>query len=93
MPNKVANLAPGYQGNPDDPDRVYSIPWQGGFAGIGYNKQAYKEATGKDEPATMSDLWAAELKGPCRVAFRDARHRRACSFEPGHRHCFRGQPH
>jgi|UniRef100_UPI004047E6C1 spermidine/putrescine transport system substrate-binding protein len=63
MPNKVANLAPGYQGNPDDPDRVYSIPWQGGFAGIGYNKQAYKEATGKDEPATMSDLWAAELKG------------------------------
>jgi spermidine/putrescine transport system substrate-binding protein len=63
MPNKVANLAPGYQGNPDDPDRVYSIPWQGGFAGIGYNKQAFKEATGKDEPATMSDLWAAELKG------------------------------
>jgi spermidine/putrescine transport system substrate-binding protein len=63
MPNKVANLAPGYQANPDDPDRVYSIPWQGGFAGIGYNKQAYKEATGKDEPATISDLWAAELKG------------------------------
>ncbi|MEZ7819896.1 MAG: spermidine/putrescine ABC transporter substrate-binding protein, partial [Aquiluna sp.] len=63
MPNKVANLAPGYQGNPDDPDRVYSIPWQGGFAGIGYNKQAYKEATGKDAPATMSDLWAAELMG------------------------------
>ena len=63
LPNKVANLAPGYQGNPDDPDRVYSIPWQGGFAGIGYSKKAYKEATGKDEPATMADLWAAELKG------------------------------
>ena len=63
MPNKVANLAPGYTGGSEDPDRVYSIPWQGGFAGLGYNKQAYKDATGKDAPSTVSDLWAAELKG------------------------------
>ncbi|MEL0317090.1 MAG: extracellular solute-binding protein, partial [Aquiluna sp.] len=63
MPNKVANIAPGYLGSADDPDRIYSVPWQGGFAGIGYNKAAYKEATGKDAPGSMADLWAAELKG------------------------------
>ena len=63
MPNKVANLAPTYLGSSDDPDRIYSIPWQAGFAGIGYNKQAYREATGKDAPGSVADLWAAELRG------------------------------
>jgi spermidine/putrescine transport system substrate-binding protein len=63
MPNKVANIAPSYLGSAEDPDRIYSIPWQAGFAGIGYNKQAYKDATGKDAPGSMSDLWAAELRG------------------------------
>ena len=63
MPNKVANIAPSYLGSAEDPDRTYSIPWQAGFAGIGYNKQAYKDATGKDAPGSMADLWAAELKG------------------------------
>ncbi len=63
MPNKVANIAPSYLGAPEDPDRTYIIPWQAGFAGIGYNKQAYKDATGKDAPGSMADLWAAELKG------------------------------
>jgi spermidine/putrescine transport system substrate-binding protein len=63
MPNKVANLDPIYLGGASDPDRIYSIPWQAGFAGIGYNKAAYKAATGKDAPGSMDDLWAAELKG------------------------------
>ncbi|SCX13711.1 PotD/PotF family extracellular solute-binding protein [Candidatus Aquiluna sp. UB-MaderosW2red] len=63
MPNKVANLDPSYLGSADDPDRIYSIPWQAGFAGIGYNKKAYKEATGKDAPGSVADLWAAELRG------------------------------
>jgi spermidine/putrescine transport system substrate-binding protein len=63
MPNKVANLAPSYLGSADDPDRIYSIPWQAGFAGIGYNKAVYKEVTGKDAPGSVADLWAAELKG------------------------------
>lgn len=63
MPNKVANLAPSYLGSADDPDRIYSIPWQAGFAGIGYNKTVYREVTGKDAPGSVSDLWAAELKG------------------------------
>ena len=63
MPNKVANIAASYLGSAEDPDRIYSIPWQAGFAGIGYNRQAYKDATGKDAPGSMADLWAAELKG------------------------------
>jgi spermidine/putrescine transport system substrate-binding protein len=63
MPNKVANLAPSYLGSADDPDRIYSIPWQAGFAGIAYNKALYKEVTGKDAPGSVADLWAAELKG------------------------------
>ena len=63
MPNKVANIAPSYLGSAEDPDRIYSIPWQAGFAGIGYNKQAYRDATGKDAPGSLADLWAAELKG------------------------------
>jgi len=63
MPNKVANMSANYLGASDDPDRTYTIPWQAGFAGIGYNKQAYKDATGKDAPGSMADLWAAELKG------------------------------
>lgn len=63
MPNKVANLAPSYLGGTEDPDRIYSIPWQAGFAGIGYNKAVYKEVTGKDAPGSVSDLWAAELRG------------------------------
>lgn len=63
MPNKVSNLDPVYLGSADDPDRVYTIPWQAGYAGLGYNKAAYREATGKDAPGSMADLWAAELKG------------------------------
>lgn len=53
MPNKVANLASSYLGSADDPDRIYSIPWQAGFAGIGYNKAVYKEITGKDALAAL----------------------------------------
>jgi spermidine/putrescine transport system substrate-binding protein len=63
MPNKVANLAPAYLGNANDPDRTLSVPYQGILGGIAYNKAKYKEATGKDAPTSMSDLWAPELKG------------------------------
>ena len=62
IPNK-ANLNPAYLGNANDPERNLSIPYQGILAGIGYHKGRYKEATGKDAPESMEDLWAAELKG------------------------------
>lgn len=63
MPNKVANLAPAYLGPANDPDRLLSVPWQGILGGIGYHKAAFKEATGKDAPTSMDDLWSPALKG------------------------------
>ena len=62
LPNKK-NLAPAYLGASFDPKREQSLPWQGILSGIGYNKKAYKAATGKDAPTSMADLWAPELKG------------------------------
>ncbi|MEY3624755.1 MAG: hypothetical protein RL696_136 [Actinomycetota bacterium] len=63
MPNKVANLAPAYLGNANDPERTLSVPYQGIIGGIVYNKAMYKEATGKDAPTSVADVWAPELKG------------------------------
>ncbi|MEY2695275.1 MAG: hypothetical protein RLZZ72_531 [Actinomycetota bacterium] len=63
MPNKVANLAPAYLGDANDPERTLSVPYQGIIGGIVYNKQMYKEATGKDAPTSLADVWAPELKG------------------------------
>lgn len=63
MPNKVANLAPAYLGDANDPERTLSVPYQGIIGGIVYNKKMYKEATGKDAPTSLADVWAPELKG------------------------------
>jgi spermidine/putrescine transport system substrate-binding protein len=63
LPNKVANLAPAYLGDANDPDRTLSVPYQGIIGGIVYNKKMYKEATGKDAPTSLADVWAPELKG------------------------------
>jgi spermidine/putrescine transport system substrate-binding protein len=62
IPNKV-NLNPAYLGAANDPDRNLSIPFQGILGGIGYHKGRFKEATGKDAPTSMDDLWLPELKG------------------------------
>ena len=56
MPNK-ANLAPSLA-NPDfDPGRKYTLPWQAGFAGLGWNSEEVGDLK------TLDDLWAPELKG------------------------------
>jgi spermidine/putrescine transport system substrate-binding protein len=45
--------------NPDfDPGRELSIPWQGGFAGIAWNKEKIPGGL-----ASVSDLWDPSLKG------------------------------
>ena len=62
IPNK-ANLAPAYLGAAHDPNRDYSMPYQGILAGITYNKVEYKKATGKDAPTSLEDLWNPALKG------------------------------
>jgi spermidine/putrescine transport system substrate-binding protein len=62
IPNKK-NLDPSYLGVSWDPNRDFSMPYQGIIGGIGYDKAAYKEATGKDAPESISDLWDPALGG------------------------------
>ena len=62
IPNK-ANLAPAYLGASYDPNRDYTLPYQGILGGIAYNKALYQELTGKEAPQSVDDLWADELNG------------------------------
>jgi spermidine/putrescine transport system substrate-binding protein len=62
LPNKV-NLQPAYLGASYDPDRTMSLPYQGILAGFAFDKKAYKDATGKEAPAVLADLWDPALKG------------------------------
>lgn len=57
MPN-VANLLPSLQNVDFDPGREMSVPWQGGFAGIAWNKEKLPAGI-----KSVQDLWAPELKG------------------------------
>ena len=45
-----------------DPDRKYTLPWQSGFAGLGFNKKVLKDLTGKTEIKTIDELYP-KLKG------------------------------
>lgn len=57
IPNK-ANLKKSLQ-NPDfDPGRKHTLPWQGGFAGICWNKEAVPNGL-----KSVEDLWQSDLKG------------------------------
>jgi spermidine/putrescine transport system substrate-binding protein len=58
MPNVVNNLLQPLKDVSFDPGRNYSITWQSGFAGIGYNR----DKVGR-ELKTLDDLWADDLKG------------------------------
>ena len=51
-----------------DPGRQYSLTWQSGFAGIGYDKSKVGR-----ELKSLKDLWADDLKGRITVLseFRD----------------------
>ncbi|TYL52387.1 ABC transporter substrate-binding protein [Agromyces mariniharenae] len=57
IPN-LANLTPALQDPDFDPGRKFSVPWQGGFAGICWNKEAIPGGL-----ESVEDLWNAELKG------------------------------
>ncbi|WP_374454869.1 PotD/PotF family extracellular solute-binding protein [Nocardioides sp.] len=58
MPNVVNNLLQPLKEVSFDPGRNYSVTWQSGFAGIGYNKAKVGR-----ELKTLDDLWADDLKG------------------------------
>lgn len=67
MPH-APNLIPSLREVSFDPGRHYSLPWQGGFGGIGYNRAK----VGRDIKS-IDDLWAPDLKGKVVVLneFRD----------------------
>jgi spermidine/putrescine transport system substrate-binding protein len=46
-----------------DPNREYTMPWQSGFAGLGYNVAKLEDLTGKTELTSLDDLWDPALKG------------------------------
>lgn len=62
MPNS-GNIIPNLASVSFDPNREYTLPWQSGIGGFGYNVAAYKEATGSDKLTTLDQLFAPELKG------------------------------
>ena len=61
IPNKK-NLAAAYAHPDYDPNRDYSMTWQGGFAGLAWNKEKVPGGL-----KTVSDLWKPELKGRVEV--------------------------
>jgi spermidine/putrescine transport system substrate-binding protein len=50
-----------------DPGRSYSLTWQSGYTGIGWNTARLKELTGKTELKTLDELWDPKLKGRIEV--------------------------
>ena len=62
MPN-ADNLIPSLQNVAFDPDRSHSLPWQGGYTGLGFNSKLLKELTGKSEIRTVQEMWDPALKG------------------------------
>ena len=61
MPH-VANLRDSLKDVSFDPGRHYSLTWQSGFAGIGYDKSKVGR-----ELKSLADLWAPDLKGKITV--------------------------
>lgn len=57
IPNSK-NLLASLQDPGFDPGRTFSLPWQGGFAGLCWNKELYPKGL-----KSVSDLWDPELKG------------------------------
>jgi spermidine/putrescine transport system substrate-binding protein len=57
IPN-LANLAPSLKDVSFDPGRKMSVPWQGGFAGICWNKEKVPGGI-----SSVEELWDPQLKG------------------------------
>jgi spermidine/putrescine transport system substrate-binding protein len=66
IPNK-GNIIDALANPAFDPNRAHTMPWQSGFAGLGYNKELLKAATGKDSMKSLDDLWNPALKGKVTV--------------------------
>ncbi len=57
IPN-FANLDPNLVDVPFDPGRKFSLPWQGGYAGLVYNRELVPDGI-----KSVDDLWKPEFKG------------------------------
>jgi len=62
IPNS-ANLIARLQNVSFDEPRDYTLPWQGGFAGLGYNIAAYEQATGNSSMTSLDQLFDPALRG------------------------------
>jgi len=62
VPN-AKNLIPRLQDVAFDPGRNYTLPWQSGYAGLGFNSDTLEKLTGKTELRTVDELWDPALKG------------------------------
>ncbi|MCA0328850.1 MAG: spermidine/putrescine ABC transporter substrate-binding protein [Actinobacteria bacterium] len=66
IPNK-ANIIDALANPAFDPGRAHTMPWQSGFAGLGFNKELLKAATGQDTMKSLDDLWNPALAGKVTV--------------------------
>ena len=62
IPNSV-NLIPRLQNVTFDAPRDFTLPWQGGFAGLGYNIPAVQDALGVDKLTSLDQLFDPALRG------------------------------
>ncbi len=62
IPNWV-NLLPSLKEVPFDPGRQYSLPWQSGFTGIGWNTPLLERELGVKKITSMDQFFDPKLKG------------------------------
>lgn len=62
IPNSV-NLIPRLQNVSFDAPRDFTLPWQGGFAGLGYNIPAMQDTLGVDSLNSLDQLFDPALRG------------------------------
>jgi spermidine/putrescine transport system substrate-binding protein len=65
IPN-VKNMRPLLVGVDFDPGRNYSLTWQSGYTGIGYNVSEF-DKLGITPPKSVDDLWQPDLKNRVKV--------------------------
>ncbi|MDQ1288552.1 MAG: spermidine/putrescine transport system substrate-binding protein [Actinomycetota bacterium] len=67
IPNGEKNLLDTLKNIDYDPGRNYSLTWQSGYTGLGWNVARLKALTGKTELRTLDELWDPKLKGRIEV--------------------------
>jgi spermidine/putrescine transport system substrate-binding protein len=66
IPN-AANILDTLKNVDYDPGRNFSLTWQSGYTGLGWNVAQLKKLTGKTELKSIDELWDPRLKGRVEV--------------------------